>query len=113
MIKKTLISAAIVLGSTNVALAECTAPTGTPIIPDGNVASKDELIAAQAAVKEFQSLNLEYLECLDTKRTSLDPEAADTEQKLTEFKVLEDAAVGMEEKLANEFNTARKAFLER
>jgi len=130
--KKILISAAalalnvnLVL-SVNVALAdetaaadetalteECVAPTGTPIVPDGNVASKDELIAAQGAVKNFQAVNLEYLQCLDTKRAALDPESAETAQKLANFDGLEAAAIQMEEKLAEEFNAARTAFMER
>lgn len=113
MNKKTFVSAAIMFASVNVAFAECTAPTGTPIIPDGNVASKDELIAAQGAVKNFQALNLDYLKCIDGKRAELDPEAAETAQQMGEFQALEDAAIAMEEKLADEFNTARKAFMDR
>jgi len=113
MNKKTFICAAILCTCFNAAYAECTAPTGTPIIPDGNVASKDELLSAQKAIKSFQSTNLEYLQCIDAEKALLDPEAADIEQKLAEYKVLEDAAIKMEEKAAEEFNTARSAFLAR
>jgi len=91
----------------------CTAPTGTPIIPDGNVASKDELLAAQSAVKGFQETNLLYLNCLDGKRQGLDPEAEADAAKLATIDAAETLAIEMEEKMAAEFNTARKYFMER
>jgi len=91
----------------------CVAPTGTPIIPDGNVASKDELLAAQSAVKFFQSTNLDYLRCLDVKRAAVAPDTEEAAEQLAELEKLERAAIAMEEKVASEFNTARKFFLER
>ncbi len=92
---------------------ECTAPTGTPIIPDGNVASKDELLSAQSAVKSFQNTNLDYLECLDEKKKGLDPELEADAAELAKLDAAEAAAIKMEEKMAEEFNTARKYFMER
>lgn len=94
-------------------IAVCTPPTSTPIIPDGNVASKDELLAAQSAVKSFQEINLNYLSCLDQKKVGLDPESDIDALEIEKLDAAVSAAIGMEEKMAEEFNTARKYFMER
>ena len=36
-----------------------------PALPDGSVASKEDMIAAQAAVKEFLAAVDEYLDCIE------------------------------------------------
>ena len=92
---------------------ECVAPTGSPIIPDGIVASKDEMLAAQNAVKYFQSLNLDFLQCLDAKKTALDPEDEANADQLAALKAAEEAAIAREEAIAAEFNAARTVFMEK
>ncbi|RBP50802.1 hypothetical protein [Arenicella xantha] len=114
MTKRLSILTAILLTLTSQAsIAECIAPTNTPIIPDGHVASQDELIAAQNAVKAFQERNLSFLLCLDEQRAALTPEAEGNEEKMAAFKQAEDDAIELEKSVANEFNTARKAFMAR
>jgi hypothetical protein len=109
----TLISSALISLSFSAAARDCTAPTNKPIIPDGHVASKDELLAAQDAVKAFQTRNLEFLVCLDKKREALDPEAEENTEVLAKYQAQEDAAIALEQAVANEFNTARSNFMER
>lgn len=42
----------------------CDAPSA-PIVPDGDSASLEEMVAAQAGIKAFQASNAEYLKCVD------------------------------------------------
>lgn len=108
-----LLGCVLVSMSLSASARDCVAPTNKPIIPDGHVASKDELLAAQDAIKAFQARNLEFLVCLDKKREALDPEATDKAEVLAKYQAQEDAAIALEQAVANEFNTARTNFMER
>jgi len=84
-----------------------------PIIPDGNVASQDELLAAQKAMKAYQEVLLEYRTCIDGMSASIDLE---TEEGIAEKAVndnLYDASVTAEESVAEQFNAAVRAFKSR
>jgi len=106
---KTLIAGAFALGLSSNALAECTAPSA-PIIPDGNVASKDELIAAQGAYKTFESSFYDYRDCLTAKEQAIAPEAADLEAQKAAITEADDIAFAELNRVAAEFNAAVKAF---
>lgn len=106
---KTLIACSIAFGISNTALAECTAPSA-PIIPDGNVASEDELIAAQGAYKAFEKSFYDYRDCLTAEEQAFDPEAEDLETKKAAIMAADDAAFAELNRVANEFNAAVKAF---
>ena len=88
---------------------DCEVPA-SPIIPDGNVASLDELVSAQKAMKIYQTSLGGYRDCLKAVDEALDPEAEGSEEEskliLSEY----NASVDSEEAVANEFNTAVKAF---
>lgn len=88
---------------------ECTMPAG-PIIPDGNVASQDELIAAQKAIKGFQQNLIDYRVCVDEIQKTLDPESEGTAERIAAFNALYDSSVDAEARIAEEFNVAVKAF---
>jgi len=62
-LNQTLFASALILAVSSYANAECTTPSA-PIIPDGNVASQDELVAAQKAMKAYQGELIEHRECL-------------------------------------------------
>lgn len=94
------------------AYAECEVPAA-PIIPDGNVASEDELVAAQIAVKTFQGKLVDYRDCLLKKELAADQQAEDYEAKTAEILALSNASVDMEEKIAEEFNQAVRSYKER
>lgn len=106
---KTLIAGVIAIGISNSALAECVAPSA-PIVPDGNVASKDELLSAQSAYKAFESNFYDYRECLQAKEKALDPNAADLEAQKKALIDLDDVAFEELNRVAAEFNTAVKAY---
>jgi hypothetical protein len=91
------------------AYAECIIPAA-PIVPDGNVASEDELVAAQNAMKAFQDSLAEHRVCLATEEATFDE---DTEGLVELKAALSDqynASVDAEEKLADEFNAAVRSF---
>lgn len=81
-----------------------------PIIPDGNVASEDELIAAQKAMKMYQESLGTYRECLDGLQSAVDLEAEDGEAKAALILADYNASVDSEAKIAEEFNVAVRAF---
>ena len=94
---------------------DCAIPA-PPIIPDGNVASEDELIAAQKALKTFQASLVDYRNCLADVQEALKVEVGEGEKSalvIDKEKALVDAyndSVTHEETAANEFNTAVRAF---
>jgi len=58
--------------------AECVYPQAPQALPNGSKATKEEMLAAQGAVKEYSKAVQEvYLPCLDTEKTdaiaALDP----------------------------------------
>lgn len=94
---------------TGQAMAECVIPA-TPIIPDGNVASEDELVAASKAMKAYQTKLIDHRECISGEEQKLDAEAEDYEAQKLLFTKKHDASVDAESALADEFNTAVRAF---
>lgn len=88
---------------------ECTLPEA-PIIPDGNVASEDELISAQSSIKAYQATLGDYRTCLETNSAALDAEAEDYQEKSSSILDLYNASVDAETNVAEEFSAAVRAF---
>lgn len=107
---KTLIASTLLVGfSATVAAQDCVLPTA-PIIPDGNVASKDELISAQGAYKEYE-LNIDgYRGCLEEKDKAIVVDAEGAAEQKAELLALDGASVDALTKVAEEFNVAVRAF---
>lgn len=76
-----LLVPALLLGAT-VASADCVYPQAPQALPNGSKATKDEMLAAQAQVKEYSTAVQEtYLPCLEKEKTeyiaaldNMDPE---------------------------------------
>ena len=81
-----------------------------PIVPDGNIASKDEIIGASKALKAFQSELRKYRACLTNQSLSIssDDDAA-TEKKAKLLKRY-NASVDTETLAAEEFNSALRIY---
>lgn len=90
--------------------AECTHTTTTPIIPDGNIASKDELVSAQTRVKAFQEELLDFRECLLNAEEKLNPEGETYAQDKAALSARSDSSIDLENKVAAEFNEAVKVY---
>lgn len=109
MNKSSIIAGIVALLLSGATFAECNSPAA-PIIPDGNVASQDELVAAQKAMKAYQESLIGYRTCLDKMQKGLDPEAEDTPAKTAELSAMYNASVDSESAIAEEFNVAVRAF---
>ena len=96
----------------NQAFAECAEPT-SPIIPDGNVASLDELKAAQGAFNEMQDNFLSYRECITKKIEQLDAESESFDQKKNQLTEKDDAAFAKLNKVADNLNAAIRTYKEK
>jgi hypothetical protein len=108
-----------ILGVASTSVAACKYPVAPSSIPDGKTASKEEMIAAQTAVKQFLADMDVYLKCVDDEN----PPAAAGAKLSDEQKKAQDAAervrvqkhnaaVADEEAVAERFNTQRKAYNE-
>ena len=105
-------TAAIEAVAADPSVTECT-PSSAPIVPDGNVASKDELLAAQKAYKLFESSTHDYRDCLLILKANLQAAGLAEEElasKLAENLAADNASVDRLEGAAEEFNIAVRAF---
>lgn len=108
-LKKTLFVAAMALALSTQAQAECETPQA-PIVPDGNVASQDELVAAQQAMKSYQGTLVEYRECLAGMDSAVAPDSEEAEQQTASILAAYNASVDSEQLVAEQFNAAVRAF---
>lgn len=106
--KHKLVAAALLSVLSNQAFAECDSPPA-PIIPDGNVASMDELVSAQKAIKMYQASLGEYRECLKALEETVST-GDDAQEKTTEIMNLYNSSVDDEAAVAEEFNSAVQVF---
>ncbi|EED35157.1 hypothetical protein NOR51B_1102 [Luminiphilus syltensis NOR5-1B] len=109
---------AIALMAASPAFADdCEAPEA-PTLPDGSSASMEEMVAGQGAIKAFQAESGEYRTCLDTEIAAAQKRVkkGDEDDKAEAAAAFEaateayNASVATEEKLAEDFNTAIRAF---
>jgi hypothetical protein len=108
--KKTLLIAAVLLGLTGAAQAECPFPKAPATIPDGKTASEPDMIAA---MKEFKAYNDEvqgFAKCLDDE--SNDPSLSPPQkmQLKTLQRKKEDAAMKELQEKAAAFNEQVRVF---
>ena len=96
--------------------ADCTAPNNDVKIPDGATATKDEMLAAQHAIKENDAAIATFSECL---RAEQDAKVAAGGDKLTDADKLkisteyvnrQNVEVEKLQKLADQFNVALRAY---
>ena len=103
------------------AYAACTYPTAPTDIPDGNNATLEQMVAAQKAVRTFDSEINAYTACLklesDAAIAKVDEGADDAKKKDEQKKELarvqvqkHNAAVEADEALASRFNEQLKVF---
>ena len=108
------------LTAANATWAACTYPTAPEKFPDGSTASKEEMLASQKQVKEYQAQITTYTECLKTEHdaqvSKIDPaldQAQKDAQKDNLDKILaqkNDAAVDAAQTVAEHFNTQIHAY---
>jgi GTPase involved in cell partitioning and DNA repair len=111
-LNKTLLLSALLVGFSATAAAECTNPSA-PIVPDGNVASMDELVAAQKGLKAYQANLVDYRECLVAQKVDETNEDEAALQKNAALNAAYDSSVDAESAAAEEFNAAVRIFKSR
>ena len=87
----------------------CEAPMEVDI-PQGDVATLDEMLAAQSGVKEYMAAMDEYLGCLDEEMEALGEEA--TEEERADMVDRYNTSVTQMEETAAEFNAQRQLYQE-
>ena len=88
---------------------ECNAPS-SPIIPDGNVASLDELKAAQGAFTQMQDNFFVFRECINAKIDTLDTESETFEQEKAALTAKDDVAFASLNAVADNLNAAIRVY---
>ena len=106
---------------------ECVAPSEEVSVPDGAVASRDEMLDAKDGVQTFVSQGEMYVDCIEKSIDGLraDVEAlmkeggeeksaaqAEAEEKYRALVQMHDEVVSEMQKIAGEFNEALKAYNE-
>jgi hypothetical protein len=98
------------------AFADCSAPSNEVKVPDGAAATKDEMIAAQHAVKDYNDTVKNYIDCItkemDAKVAAGGDKLNDTDrQKISkEYADMQNAAVERVQKVADKFNVELRAW---
>jgi hypothetical protein len=101
--------------------ADCVYPQAPQSLPNGAQASKDQMLAAQAEVKDYSKAVQEvYLPCLDKEKddsiAALDPADPDYAAKKNAIESIQakkhNAAIDELQALADRWNAERKAFTE-
>lgn len=90
--------------------SNCVHTNRTPIIPDGNIASKDELVSAKTRIKAYQDNLLDFRECLLEAEKALDPESEDYDAAKKAIGARSDASIDLETRVAEEFNETIKIY---
>ena len=104
-----LMSVFLLATSGSVLANDCSLPQD-PIVPDGNVASEDELIASQVAIKNYQGELAVFRDCLTDADAALDPKDADSEALKKATLDQYNTSVDQETKVVEEFSAAVQAF---
>jgi hypothetical protein len=113
---KKLACVLVLAAMTSPSWAACNYPKKVTKMPDGKSASRDEMVATQKTVKQYQTDMSTYLECIKTEHhASLAKDAAtlseDQKKALTtRYTQQNDAAVDEEQEVAERFNEQLRAF---
>ncbi|MFM7066464.1 MAG: hypothetical protein ACKO0U_06510 [Gammaproteobacteria bacterium] len=105
--------AALLLASP-MALAACPYPKAPASLPDGNTATKEEMMAGKASVTQFNKDVEAYNACLDTELQAALADASLTDEQRKNLTAMSnakhDAAVDELTALAGKFNDQVKAY---
>ena len=77
-------------------------------VPDGSVASKEEMLTGKAGVQTYMAAMQEYLDCIETETNAAGEEPTDEEKKILVSR--HNAAVDEMETLAAAFNKQLRAY---
>lgn len=109
---KTVVSICLLMGTQSA--ISCDYPNRI-LIPNGNTASKDEMLEGQRAVKQYVSEMEAYLQCIEDEEaaarlTMEEMSAEDEEERERVFSKKYNAAVDEMERTAAQFNAEVQAY---
>jgi len=92
------------------ARADCSAPAGLVQIPNGTTATRDQMVAAQRAVKSYDTAVKAYGDCLQHELDANLASGGNKQQLEAEYDRLNNAEVDKLQRLAGKFNDELRAF---
>jgi hypothetical protein len=92
------------------AFADCTPPDDTVQIPDGATATRDQMIAAQRAVKAYDTAVKSYGDCLQQEENAKVAAGADKGKLNAQYAKLNNDQVDKLTKVAAKFNDELHAY---
>jgi len=98
------------LGVAAPVFADCTAPDAKVQIPNGTEATRDEMIAAQKAVRAFDTAVKAYSECLQQEQDAKIAAGGDKQKLAKQYADLNNAQVDKVQQVADKFNVELKSF---
>jgi len=115
------VAAAFVMISSHAFADECAAPKAPGDMPAGKKATKDEMIAAQGKVKEFDAATTTYVSCLQAEtdaagaklaQSETDPKKLDDKKKKLQDAETkkQNAAIDKDKDVAAKFNEELRAY---
>lgn len=102
-----LMTAAAIATLSGPAFAACPYPEEVAV-PDGSIATSEEMLDGQKSVKSYIAAMEDYLKCLDAEEIAMGDAVTEEERALHVKR--HNAAVDAMEKLANDFNEQIRAF---
>ncbi|HWG75208.1 MAG TPA: hypothetical protein VN660_00260 [Steroidobacteraceae bacterium] len=90
--------------------ADCAAPAAAVQIPDGSTATRDQMVAAQRAVKAYDTAVKTYGDCLQHELDTKLAGGGNKQQLEAQYDRLNNAEVDKLQKLAGKFNDELRAF---
>ena len=96
--------------------ANCDAPANAVIVPDGASATKEAMVAAQHAVKDYNAAVATFSECLKAEQDAKIAAGGDTlkdadKQKIAaDYVARQNAEVDKLQKIADKFNVELRAY---
>jgi hypothetical protein len=93
------------------AFADCTAPTDSVVIPKGTQATKEEMIAAQSAVKQLNQAVSAYGDCLKQEEDAKVAAGGDKDKLHATYAKLNNDEVARLQQVAAKFNEELHAYL--
>ena len=90
----------------------CSVP-GSPIIPDGNVASEDQLISAKKAMRHYQEQLASYRQCLHAQTKDIDTATTYADKQNKRQLDLYNDSIKYETQIVENYNRSVRAYKSR
>jgi len=90
--------------------ADCAVPDNNVQVPDGSMATREEMIAAQKAVQAYDAAVKTYTDCLAQEQQQKLEAGGDKAKLQKHYAELNNSEVEKVQQLADKFNTELKAY---